>query len=248
MTKNEDLIQILNQIGLSENEGRVYLASLQLGPSKIAKISRVSEVKRTTVYPIVESLIRKGLIREKIEGLKSVFIAENPDRLENILEERNKQLKEVFPQFKALYSLEGNESVIKYYDTNEGLKNVYRELLAELQTNNNYYVIGDPERYDTSNEKFFKDFIQKRIKIKLNAKVLLTPSKLANEYKKFEKNFGEEVKIMPEGASTDVNVVITENKLIIHQIIEPRITMVIENQSIVKMQQMLFEMVWRMII
>ena len=248
MQRNEELLATLDKIGLSENEGKVYLASLQLGPSKVARLSRASEVKRTTVYLVVESLIRKGLIREKVGGLKSVFVAENPDRLENILEERNKQLKEVFPQFKALYSLEGNESVIKYYDTNEGLKNVYRELLAELRTNDNYYVIGDPKRYDTSNEKFFKDFIQKRIKIKLNAKVLLTPSELANEYKKFEKNFGEEVKIMPEDASTDVNVVITENKLIIHQIIEPRITMVIENKSIVKMQQMLFEMVWRMTI
>lgn len=248
MQRNEELLATLDKIGLSENEGKVYLASLQLGPSKVSRLSRASEVKRTTVYPVVESLIRKGLIREKVEGLKSVFVAENPDRLENILEERNKQLKEVFPQFKALYSLEGNESVIKYYDTNEGLKNVYRELLAELRTNDNYYVIGDPKRYDTSNEKFFKDFIQKRVKIKLNAKILLTPSELANEYKKFEKNFGEEVKIMLEGASTDVNVVITENKLIIHQIIEPRITMVIENKSIVKMQQMLFEMVWRMTI
>jgi len=244
MKKSEKLLEVLNKIGLSENESQVYLSSLQLGPAKVVQLSRASDVKRTTIYPVVESLQRKGLMRKKDEGLKTLFVAENPERLENIIEERNKDFQSLFPEFKALYNLDNNQSGIKYYDTEEGLRNVYRELLTELRQNDYYYVLGDPERFDNSNESFFKEFIKKRIRVKLNAKMLLTESKLATEYKKFEKNFGEEVRILPVDIKLDVNVVITEKKLIIHQIIKPHITMVIENRSIVQMQKVLFELLW----
>jgi len=244
MKNYEKLLEILNKIGLSENESSVYLSSLQLGPAKAIQLSRASDVKRTTIYPVVESLQRKGLMREKIEGLKTLFVAENPERLENIIEERNKEFQSLFPEFKALYNLDGNQSVIKYYDTEEGLRNVYRELLTQLRQNDHYYVLGDPERYDSLNESFFKEFIKKRIRIKLNAKMLLTYSNLALDYKKYENNFGEEVRILPKNIKLDVNVVITDKKLIIHQIIKPHITMVIENKSIVQMQKILFELLW----
>ena len=245
MKNNEKLLAILNKIGLTDNESRVYLASLQLGPAKVAQLSRVSDVKRTTIYPVVESLHRKGLIFEKEVGLKKIFVAENPDRLENILEERNRELKELFPEFKALYNLEGNQSIIKYYDTVDGLRNVYRELLSELKNGDNYYVIGDPERYSTSDVEFFKDFIKKRIRINLNAKMLLTHSPLALEYKKYEQNFGEEVHIRPPEVKIDTNFIVTDKKLIVNQIIKPHITLVIENKSIVRMQQILFELLWK---
>lgn len=244
MKKHEQLLDILHKIGLSENESAVYLASLQLGPAKVAQLARASDVKRTTIYPVVETLRRRGLIREKIDGLKTLYVAENPDRLENILAERHKEFQSLFPEFQALYNLDGDQSIIKYYDTEEGLRNVYRELLSELRNGDDYYVIGDPERYDTSNESFFKDFIQKRVRINLNAKVLLTDSDLAKEYKKFERNFGEEVRILPSEVKLDVNVVITDKKVIIHQIIAPHITMVIENKSVVQMQKILFELLW----
>ncbi|KXJ98680.1 MAG: Sugar-specific transcriptional regulator TrmB [Parcubacteria bacterium OLB19] len=73
MKNFEKLLVILNKIGLTDNESRVYLASLQLGPAKVAQLSRISNVKRTTIYPIVESLHRKGLIFEKEVGLKKIF-------------------------------------------------------------------------------------------------------------------------------------------------------------------------------
>ncbi|KXJ98679.1 MAG: hypothetical protein UZ19_OD1000659 [Parcubacteria bacterium OLB19] len=164
--------------------------------------------------------------------------------MENILEERNREFKELFPEFKALYNLEGNQSMIKYHDTIDGLRNVYRELLSELKNGDNYYVIGDPERYNTSDIEFFKDFIRKRIRINLNAKMLLTYSPLALEYKKYELNFGEKIHILPSEVKLDINFIVTDKKLIVNQIIEPHITLVIENKSIVKMQQILFELLW----
>ena len=59
--KNEKLQSILKNIGLSETEAEVYLASLSLGPTTILKIARSSGVKRTSVYTIIDALKEKGL-------------------------------------------------------------------------------------------------------------------------------------------------------------------------------------------
>lgn len=240
----DELLQILAKIGLSENESAVYLASLSIGPAKVSKIASSSGIKRTTVYAVVETLQQKGLMRKDEIGLKNVYIPEDPARLEVMLEERNREFKDLFPKFKSLYNLEGSDSIIKYYDTPEGVRNVWRSLLDEIRNGDDYFVYGDPERYDTNNEKFFKEFIKKRIRTKLNAKLLLTHSKLAEEYVLHAPNFGEEVKLLPPEVTFDVNVCITDRKIILQQIIEPHMTLVIENKSIIKMQKILFELLW----
>ena len=90
--KINPLIQILNDMGLSENESKVYFMALSLGPTTILKLSQASELKRTTVYSVVESLKQKGLINTQVNGFKKKFVAEDPKKLEVILNSRKEKL------------------------------------------------------------------------------------------------------------------------------------------------------------
>jgi len=52
----------LNEIGLTENESKIYLALIDLGPSLAGQISRKTGLHRRTVYDSIEMLIKKGLV------------------------------------------------------------------------------------------------------------------------------------------------------------------------------------------
>ncbi len=52
----------LLSIGFSVKEIKVYLSSLELGESSVLDISKNSRINRTTIYPIIDSLTKKGLI------------------------------------------------------------------------------------------------------------------------------------------------------------------------------------------
>ena len=52
----------IREAGLTENESKVYLALLDLGPSLAGQISRKTGMHRRTVYDTTEMLIKKGLI------------------------------------------------------------------------------------------------------------------------------------------------------------------------------------------
>jgi sugar-specific transcriptional regulator TrmB len=80
----------LRHLGLSENEAKVYMAMLELGPSVVVEIARKSGINRPTTYVQIESLKKKGLVSTQAKGKKQFFIAESPDKLELLIE---KQLK-----------------------------------------------------------------------------------------------------------------------------------------------------------
>lgn len=236
--------QMLARSGLSEHEAAVYLAMLELGPTSILTIARQSGVKRTTVYNVIESLKAKGLVGIEERGFKQFPVAENPARLERMLDEQKNTIRSFFPELEALYTLRGSDSVIRYYTGVEAMRTVYDELLAELRGGDDYYGFGDPTRWDLFDKAYFKSFIERRIRINLNAKIILADSETARSYKAAEKNFREEVRILPNGTILDANMAIAPRKIVIHPLTHPITTIVIETGALVRMHQNLFKVVW----
>lgn len=65
------LAKILQNIGLTEKEAKVYLACLELGPQPVSEIAKKARINRVTAYDILEKLLKKGLVnfvtKEKIK-------------------------------------------------------------------------------------------------------------------------------------------------------------------------------------
>jgi len=241
------LTNILTDLGLTDNEAKTYFASLSLGPTTILKIAQAAELKRTTVYSVVETLKQKGLIRMEIKGFKKLFVAENPEKLESIIESRKEKLQNTLPEFAALYNLKGGESFIKYYEGLESIKTIYEGLIKDIKPRQDYLVISDQKKWYDIDPNYFQNFTEKRAKLNIKIRLLLQDSKIAREHQKNQKNYNETVKILPTDTTLTTNLVITPQRTMIHQLTPPMIAIVIENKSIIKMNQEFFEIMWRSI-
>jgi HTH-type transcriptional regulator, sugar sensing transcriptional regulator len=118
------LTQTLNTLGLNEKEARVYLSAITLGPTTILNIAKNSGLIRSTVYSVIETLKEKGLINIEINGWKKLFVAESPEKLEQLLELRRQEFKKHLPEFMSLYTLEQNESYIRYFEGKQAVRSV----------------------------------------------------------------------------------------------------------------------------
>lgn len=245
--KNTKLFSVLKDIGLTDNEAQIYTCALELGQTTILKIARASEIKRSTVYSVIESLKQKGLIKVEIKGLKSLYVAESPERLEVMLENRRNEFKNVLPEFLALYNLKDTQSTIKYYEGLEALKNIYLETLREINPREEYLVITNQEKWFYLDPDFAAKYIEKRAELHIDIKLLFQDSPIAREHKKYERNFNEKIKILPAGTELRVDTIILPRKLIITQTIAPISVIVIENQSVIEMQKTLFSIAWNSI-
>lgn len=57
-----EINRILENLGFSDNEAKVYLAALETGLSSAQDIADKAKLKRTTTYSVLDVLVRKGFI------------------------------------------------------------------------------------------------------------------------------------------------------------------------------------------
>jgi sugar-specific transcriptional regulator TrmB len=131
--------EILTKFGLIPNEAKVYESLLQLGEAKVQEISLKANIHRRTVYDELKKLIEKGLVNESIVKGEKRFVATNPQRLIEILKEKESMIKNILPQMQGLYkSLEKKEEA-RFFKGIEGFK-LY--LQAILDEGKDVYFIG----------------------------------------------------------------------------------------------------------
>ena len=244
MASNQ-LIKTLNELGLNENESKVYYSSLSLGPSTILKISQAAEIKRTTAYTVIESLKQKGLMNIQVTGFKKKYVAENPQKLEAMLEVRRKKFQSLLPEFSALFNLQGGESFIKYYEGLEAVKGVYEGLIRDVKPGDDYLVMGNQDKWVGHDKEYFLDFLYRRAKLPIKIRMMFVDTPLAHEWKKIEKNFNSTIKILPKDTHVTTNLVVTPQKVFIHQLTSPIIGILIENKSVINMHKEMYEIIWK---
>lgn len=125
-----NIIEQLQQFGLSENEARVYGASLNLGPDSVQHIAQTAQLNRVTVYGIIEGLIQRGFLREEVNGNKKKIAPYPPMKLYDVIsrefdqiKRKEKHLDELIPHLKQLNSVQTTKTNVIYYEGEEGLKN-----------------------------------------------------------------------------------------------------------------------------
>lgn len=234
----------LTEIGLTENEAKVYCASLSLGASSILGIARASNIKRTTVYSVAESLKQKGLMLTEVKGFKRLYAAENPQKLKQIIAERYTKLKQLIPQFSALYNLPTGENAIKYYEGIKAVKSVYEELLATVHPSDDYLVIANQDYWIKQDPDYFQKFIERRARLNINIRILFIDTEIARNFKKFEKNYNVKIKFLPKATQLTTNIIIIPQKIVFQHIVPPIMAIVIENKSLIQTHRELFEILW----
>jgi len=243
----QKLIEILKELGLSENEARVYFATLSLGPTTILKIAQTAEIKRTTIYSIVQSLKERGLISVEIKGFKKHYVAASPHKLESAVDARRQRFLNSLPEFEALYKLRGESSTIKYYEGLAGVKTVYEALLADVQPDEDYLVISMLDDWYKLDKDYFEDFVRRRAQLDIKIRILLQDSPLARENLKLAANYNAQIKILPKNTKLTTNLVVIPKKVVIHQLIAPINAIVIENKSVIQLHREMFEVIWNSI-
>lgn len=194
------LEKYLQSIGLSDKESVVYLSLVQVDNASVLDLSKKTKLKRPTVYVVLESLAKKGLVSETTVGKKTHYQAEPPERLETfverqklVLDENSKRLKDIIPEIKSIQRESGERPVVKYFEGREGIIGSSEELLGDKSdTSREMYMIYPK---DTLEDLFPESERSKLRNIRLDknikSKVLYTS--LKNE--KPSDNTGDRIKI-----------------------------------------------------
>ncbi len=140
---------LLQEIGLTKGEIRVYSFLLQHGPRTKTPIVAASGISGSKIYEVLERLREKGLVSETVKNGVKFFDATSPLKLKDYLNRKKENidkvestLEKILPglmQMKKVNYLYPDISVSYGW---EGLSAVYEELLERTKKKEKMYVIG----------------------------------------------------------------------------------------------------------
>lgn len=127
--KNFQLIETLQEMGLTKNESEVYLSLLRKKGITIYEIAKDVDIARTNIYDILTRLTEKGLASYVIKKNKKYIYPTDPNRLDSILKYKQSLLKNTMPTLEKLYLSNPKKPVIEVYEGIGGWKSLMTEML-----------------------------------------------------------------------------------------------------------------------
>jgi len=247
------LEKILEKIGLSEKEAKVYLATLELGQDSVQNISKKAGVNRPTTYFIMEKLMDLGLASTLEHGKKTLFVAESPKEILNILdrekqevETRRNEIKESLNQFLAIYNAKEGKPLVRYFEGVDGLEAMDRYGRESFKKNSEILSIIPIDIV----EKQFTDRRQKslneRVKMGIRARAIYTHEDGPIPESVNKKNLREGIYIPRSSFPLDAAVTIYPEwgiKLYYYDPNKPY-GVVIESSELAKNFKLFFELAW----
>lgn len=131
-------IAILCELGLSQNEAILYTYLLGRPRCTVRELGTGAPFPRTMLYHVLNQLMRRELVTAKSAQRKTVYIAENPERLYDILSHRERELKQgadavrrLVPRLKHRYHLATTRTNVRIF---EGIEEYQKALEDQVRT------------------------------------------------------------------------------------------------------------------
>ncbi len=244
-------INILQEIGLTRGETKVYLALLHLGTTKTGPLAKKAEVSSSKIYKILDRLEKKGLVGHVIKGKIKYFTAMESNRILEYMEEKEKQfqakkdiVKKLLPQLELERKAAKEKTEAFIFHGFKAISNFYRNILDELGFGETYYVLGAYYGKNISGvREFFYNYHTQRTKRNIYVKMLANYETKDNlEKPTFKK---ANIRFLPQYLMTDMTIVFYKNKSFIFFLTKDPTSFLIESKEVASSFQSYFETLWK---
>jgi sugar-specific transcriptional regulator TrmB len=239
--------EILEEIGLSKNEAKIYEALLSLGIASAPEIAEKTGVHKRNIYDTLPRLLKKGLIY-KIAGVnESKFAPVEPNKLKELIWEKDTKLKSILPDLQTQFHKNITKEAVYIYKGVEGFKNYLRDILKVKE--DVYFIGAKGGWFDKNLQTFIQKFLKEAKKKKIKYFHIFD-----SEVKKFApdllRTLGKPHKFLPPKYSTTGAIdifgdrIVTFSGLTLKNITEDVTLVVIVNRELADCYRTWFKFIW----
>lgn len=232
--------QSLQAIGLTKNESKVYSALIKLKSASVNDISRATDVPRVNIYDVLESLKAKGLVASVTKSNKMYFEPASPERLNDLLAEKNIKIQEAknqIEQLSLLFNADSTKKEVGLYKGKLGLKTVLKDALAAKTEILNYGSSGGfPKFYP----EYFTIWEAHRARNKIQMRIVASKSIKGTVPKKPL----QKIRYLEPEFKNLSSTFIYDDKIALFMWVEDSIVILIENKELAGSYRNYFEVLW----
>lgn len=242
--------KLLEEIGLTKGEIKVYITLLKIGETTTGKIIEEAQISSGKIYEILEKLIKKGLVSFVIKEKTKYFSPASPNRILDYLhekkEELNKKEQEFAKELPPLLAMKG--AIHKEYETNlfkglRGIQTAIFEALGDLTQEDEILAMGIVSSKSEKYNLLWQRWHTARISKKIVCKAIFS-DKNTDYYKSFKSMRLAKVRVL-DGITPSAVDVMGKRVLIFTYGEEPS-CLVIKNPEIADSFKSFFENLWKL--
>jgi len=250
------LNDILSHLGFSEEEVKIYLTLLEVGPISVGELAKKAGMPRSSLYGFLKRAKDKGIIAESLKWGVKVFSAKPPEAVTLLFQERiealqkdEKRYRQLVPELTKRNPASFIAPKFELFEGEEGVKQVLKDMLLynDLETQA-FWPIKD--MIEILSPDFFSYLNKVRIKNNLYTRAIWPQDKAVDikkhPYLGVGTEFKREIRIAPKEISFSMGYWIYGNKTAFISSRKESFGFIIESQELVEMLLAQFELLWRL--
>jgi len=121
---------VLENLGFSPNEIKVYLALNDHGSSKAGKVAKIAKIDRSSCYNTLKCLIEKGLVGYVSIGQVKWFQSAGPKKLLQFIKEQEEDIKEILPDLDARHKATKASGQVRLFKGLKGVRTIFQDIIS----------------------------------------------------------------------------------------------------------------------
>ncbi|MFH1916145.1 MAG: helix-turn-helix domain-containing protein [Nanoarchaeota archaeon] len=227
---------VLEKLGFSPNEIKVYLVLNDKGSKKAGKIATIAGIDRSSCYNALKSLMEKGLASYVVIGSVKWFQGTGPNRLLDYVREQERDIKDILPELNARHKAAKIEGQVRLFKGIKGVKSIFMDI---IRTGEDNFVFGSEGQFSKRMPEFASQF--ERLKRENNIKTQLI---LRKGRKELDSKLSQHRSLSDIEESPAVTNIYGKKIAIIIWTDEPE-GILIENESAARAYKSYFDFMWK---
>lgn len=233
--------KILEDIGLSNAEIKVYLTLLELGTSTAGPILEKSGLQNSVVHMTLNKLIERGFVTFVKEGKRNHYQAANPKHIIDFINEKKERFQEILPELLLKQKQAQEKPEIITFRGINGIKELLIELLEA--GGKEHHTFGSTAESLMLGDAWWVSYHKKRAEHGIKAKLLFNES-LA--YWKAEVKYPKsEVKYTKAGFEPLTETIIRNDKIGIIVWTDKPLGVIIHQKEAAESYDKFFQLMWK---
>jgi len=234
-------VQILEDLGLTNAEIKIYLVLLELGTSTAGPIIDKTQLQSSVVHNTLNKLTEKGLISYIQEGQRRHYQAADPKHLIDFINQKKERFEQILPELLLKQKMAKEKPEANLFRGVRGIKELLMILLDAGGTE--HHTFGSTKESLMLGEAWWVNYHKKRAEKNIQAKLLFNES-LA--YWKAEKKYPKsEIKYTGAGFEPLTETIVRKDKIGIIIWTEKPIGILIHNQVAANSYDQFFNLLWK---
>lgn len=243
---SKDLQHILQSIGFTDRESKIYLTGLSMGTAPASDYAKKTSLNRITAYNVLEDLVRRGYFTMVKQERGKWYSPVAPEYLAVEVRKSADAFERSLPELRSLQDSSNRKPHVRFFSGWEGVRRIYEDTLTAeteiLNFANSSVIRSHWPTYD-------KEYVLERVKRGIHLRGIAPNDSVGQDVHGKDKESLRDIRLVSEKEFDFTNEVnIYDHKFTMVSFgehAEDMFGIIIESKEVAETQRQIFEMAWK---